>query len=134
MPFVQLGPANPLVVEMMAADGLAALPEDARRKCMHFTQCRTNDEHMVQPEQLTREQLWDIINLCYMEGYPDARSPTQSILSFGLVVKEKHKDAPQEAACSEHHHLRAFCTQKHHWSRICKIAAKKYKIHVNAKK
>lgn len=132
MPFMQLGPANPLVVEMMAADGLAALPGDARRQCMHFTQCRTHDEHMVQPEQLTREQLWNIINLCYLEGYPDARSPTQSILLFGLVVKEKHKDAPQEADCSEHHHLIAFCSQKHYWSRIRKIAAKKYKIHVNA--
>ena len=31
---------NRLVVELLAADGLAALPGDARRHCVHYTMSR----------------------------------------------------------------------------------------------
>ena len=36
-PALMTGLADPLVIEMLAADGLAALPGDARRQCMHCT-------------------------------------------------------------------------------------------------
>ena len=43
---------NRLVVELLAADGLAALPGDARRHCVHYTMSRCGLPGAVQPSQL----------------------------------------------------------------------------------
>jgi hypothetical protein len=117
---------------MMATDGLAALPDDARRQAMHYTHVRTHSPNAVQPDQLSREQAWQHILKCYAEAYPSADSTTRSIVSFGLVAKEKHKDADLDADRSEHHHIIVFCVEKHYWRRVRKISASKYNIHLNA--
>jgi len=126
------GLSNPVVVEMLAAEGLAALPWDARRQCMHYTLCRNHKPGAVQPEQMAREQVWKHMLRCYREAYPDADAANKCILEFGLVAKEKHKDAPLEADKSDHYHVACFCTEKHYWRRISKISAEKYHIHLNA--
>eukprot|EP00973_Karenia_brevis_P010733 1453604-Karenia_brevis.AAC.1 len=90
---------------MLAADGLAALPWDARRQCMHHTHSRNQKQGAIQPDQLTRMEMWRLILQIYQEAYPDADAKTKSIVKFGLVVKEKHHDAPAEADQSEHHHI-----------------------------
>ncbi len=41
--------------EFQAADGLVALPGDARRCHVHYTHCRTDNPDHVQPHDLTRE-------------------------------------------------------------------------------
>ena len=126
------GLSNPVVVEMLAAEGLAALPWDSRRQCMHYTACRNHMPGAVQPEQMSREQVWKHMLRCYTEAYPDADASNKCILEFGLVAKEKHKDALLEADKSDHHHIICFCTEKHYWRRIRKISAERYNIHLNA--
>jgi hypothetical protein len=124
--------SDPIVVEMLAADGLVALPGDARRQCVHYTHCRNRVRGAVQPGQISRKRVFEIIRLCYVEAYPDAESPTHCILKFGLAAKEKHKDALVEADRSEHHHIIVFCTINHYWRKIRTIAAAKYNLHLNA--
>jgi hypothetical protein len=45
--------------EFQAADGLVALPGDARRCHVHYTHCRTDNPEHVQPHDLTREDFWN---------------------------------------------------------------------------
>ena len=47
--------AHALAAEHCAADGLVALPLDARRTHVHYTHCRTANPSDVQPSQLTWE-------------------------------------------------------------------------------
>ena len=97
---------DPVIIEMMAAEGAVALPGDARRQNMHYVHCRTYGKDDVQPHQLTRKDMWQHMLRCYAEAYPDASNETtQSIVSFGCVVKEKHNDAVKEEDRSEHHHV-----------------------------
>jgi hypothetical protein len=121
-----------LQVEALAADGLVALPLDARRQHVHWTHVRTFGAHDVQPWQLTREQFYQHLERCYCEAYPDAASKSGSILQFGLVVKEKHSDALREVDRSEHNHGPTFSSDKHYWRKIRRISAEKYNIHLNA--
>ena len=118
--------------ETAAADGLMALPLDGRRCHVHYTHVRTRGVGDVQPEQLSREAFWQHLLLCYQEAYPQADSDTGSILQFGLVCKEKHRDACRDIDRSEHHHAAVFCTTRHYWRRVRKISAEKYKVHLNA--
>ena len=129
----QMTTKDPVIIEMMAADGVVALPGDARRQNMHYVHCRTYGKDDVQPHQLTRKGMWQHMLRCYAEAYPDASNETtQSIVSFGIVVKEKHKDALKEEDRSEHHHVIMFCTEKHYWRKIRNISAEKYGIQLNA--
>ena len=86
--------AQAIAAENAAADGLVVLPNDARRRHIHWTHSRTNNPHDVQPDELTREGFWEHLAQCYKEAYPKAGSDTGSPLAFGLVCKEHHKDAP----------------------------------------
>ena len=73
---------------------LAMLGLDSSRFHVHYTHVRTHDKNHVQPDQLTRKEFWEHIVKVYREAYPCADSNTGSILQFGLVAKERHKDAP----------------------------------------
>jgi hypothetical protein len=121
-----------LLCEMAAADGLASLPLDGRRRHVHYTHSRTHGATDVQPNQLTREEFWKHMVRCYAEAYPDADSATGSVLRFGLVVKELHRDADRESDRSEHHHVAIFTKTSHFWKRVRKISAERYRIHLNA--
>ena len=124
--------AHALRAEQCAADGLVALLPDARRTHVHYTHVRTTDPQAVQPSQLTRRQFWQHLVKCYREAYPDASSGTGSILKFGLVVKELHKQSSHKQDREEHHHAPTFSSEKHLWKKIRKISAEKYRIHLNA--
>ena len=124
--------AAAIAAEGLAADGLIALPADARRRHVHYTHVRTFGPADVQPEQLTRQEFWEHLVRCYREAFPSAETGTGSILAFGLVVKELHKDAPLAADRSEHHHAATFSITQHRWKQVRKISAGRYHIHLNA--
>ena len=86
----------------------------------------------MQPGQLSRAEFWAHLARCYRETYPQADSETGSILKFGIVCKEKHKDAKRDIDRSEHHHAAVYCDKKHLWRSVRKVSAEKYKIHLNA--
>ena len=118
--------------EAAAADALLPLPLDSRRRHIHYTHVRTNSGTDVQPHQLTRKAFWDHLVKCYKEAYPRAESENGSILAFGAVCKERHKDASRDVDRSEHHHAAVYCKESHYWRRIRKISAEKYNIQLNA--
>ena len=124
--------ADPLLVEDYAADGLQKLNLDSRRFTIHYTHCRIFKPGAVQPQELTRVQAWENIVTCYAEAYPDAASSTRSILAFGMVAKETHKDAACVADRSIHYHIIVFCDDKHYWRKVRSISASRYNIHLNA--
>ena len=94
--------------EAAISDGLLLLPLDSKRRHIHYTHVRTTNANDVQPSQLTRQAFWDHLVKCYKEAYPRADSETGSILEFGVVCKEKHKDAARDIDRSEHHHAAIF--------------------------
>ena len=118
--------------EAAAADGLVPLPMDGKRSHVHYTHVRTHSQQDVQPSQITRMGLWGHLIRCYREAYPDAASDTGSILQFGVVCMEKHKDAAHESDRSVHHHVAVYCSRRHYWRRVRKISAAKYNIQLNA--
>ena len=97
-----------LQYESAIGDGLLPLPLDSKRRHIHYTHVRTNNANDVQPNQFTRQAFWDHMVTCYKEAYPRADSETGSILEFGMVCKEKHKDAARDIDRSEHHHAAIF--------------------------
>jgi hypothetical protein len=135
--FLPLGPigngvwAHALAAEQCAADGLIALQQDARRTHVHYTQVRTKNSDDVQPSQLTRQEFWEHLERCYRVAYPDATSKTGSILKFGLVVKELHKESTHEHDRDEHHHAATYSSEKHFWKKV-KTVSEKFGIRLNA--
>ena len=118
--------------EALASDRLMALPLDSKRRHIHYTHNRTNSTSDVQPWQLTREAFWNHLMRCYREAYPQAASDTGSILEFGVVCKEKHKDSARDIDRSQHHHAAVYCSMSHYWRKVRKISKEKYNIHLNA--
>ena len=114
--------------ERALGEGEPVLAENHRPFHVHWTHVRTHNPQDVQPEAFkTRAQFWSHLLLCYKEAYPDASSPTGSIVQFGLVVKEKHKDAPLEKDRSEHHHCAMYTSQKHYWNKV--VCAPQVPVH-----
>ena len=60
----------------------------------------------------------------YAEAYPEPANPTKSILLFGAVAKE------QKGA--EHHHMPAYTSKRHYWSKVAKLSHEKYNVKLNA--
>ena len=118
--------------EALACDGLLKLPLDTRRVNVHFTHVRTKSSKDLQPHQMTRPQFWQHLIRCFQEVYPDASSPTGCILQFGLVCKERHKDAAKWEDQSEHHHCACHASTHFRWRRIRKLSAEKYNVQLNA--
>lgn len=123
--------AHALAAEQCAADGLVALQQDARRTHVHYTHVRTKNPGDVQPSQLTREEFWNHLERCYREAYPDATSKTGSILQFGVVVKELHKESTHEHDRAEQHHAATYSSEKHFWKKV-RTVSEKYGIRLNA--
>ena len=118
--------------EAAAADGLIPLPLDSRRRHIHYTHVRTHRPGDVQPEQMSRAAFWQHLERCYKDAYPQADSETGSILKFGIVCKEMHKDARRDEDRSPHHHAAVYCSLNHYWRRVRKTSAEKYYIQLNA--
>ena len=68
----------------------------------------------------------------YREAYPSADSDTGSILQFGLVSTEHHKDAPQVEDRTEHEHAATFSSVAHYWRRVRQISVEKHNAHLSA--
>ena len=121
-----------LRAEFAAADGLQALPGDARRRHVHYVHYRTDNATDRQPNQLTRKQLWAHLVRCYAEAYPRSDQPHRSILQFGVVALEKHHNAEDQRDRDAHHHAVVFCSDPHRWAQIRRLSAEKYNIQLNA--
>ena len=124
--------ASAIRAEGLAADGLLGLHVDRRVANAHHTHARTNNKKDVQPHQLTRKQFWQHLCRCFQLAYPRAASTTGSILEFGLVGKERHKDAPRQEDRSEHHHCATHASEIYRWKIIRQISAERYNIQLNA--
>ena len=126
------GVLHAIEVEALAVDGLLALPADSKKVNVHFTHVRTNNPKDVQPHQLSRQQFWQHLLKCFRICYPKADSPTGCILLFGMVCKERHKDAPRDADRSEHHHAPTHASESYRWKQIRKVSAERFGIQLNA--
>lgn len=117
-------PAGPAAAALAAECevGLSLFGGDVRRKHMHFTHVRTHNPDHRQPSSFTREQFWEHMETCYKEAYPSQDG--QSILAFGMVVKEKHQ-VSQDGYREEHHHCAVFCTTPHFWSKVARLSLSK---------
>ena len=129
---IATGVDQAIAAELRAADGLLPLPWDARRRHIHWTQCRTESAQDVQPHDLSREAFWGHIVRCYSAAYPKAETVTGSPLQFGLVCKELHKDAPRTEDRSEHHHAATFSSAQVYWRKIATISYERYHIKLHA--
>ena len=118
--------------EALAADGLLGLPVTSRKTNVHFTHSRTKNKNDVQPNQLTRRQFWQHLVRCFRLAFPRADTATGSILEFGMVCKELHKDAPREEDRSEHHHACTHSSDNFRWNQIRQISAERFNIQLNA--
>ena len=124
--------AASLAAEVVADDELAALASTARRTHVHWTHVHTKDPSHVQPESMTREELWNHLATVYAEVYPDAGNPIGSILLFGLVASEQHRHSSQDGHRHPHKHVATFSSKQHYWSRVAKVSLEKYKIPLSA--
>ena len=125
-------PQAALAAELVAVDGLAALPGDARRQHVHWTMVATRSQVDVQPSTLSREAFWKHLLRCYQECYPVAESPTGCILQFGLIAAEKHRNVAKWADRCRHFHAACFTSAKHYWRKVRRVSAEKYHIQLNA--
>ena len=103
---------------------VAPLAGTVKRKHVHFTQVRTLNADHRQPNTFSRQEFWEHIKLCYEEAYP-VEGGAGSILSFGVVVKERHAASADGGLREEHHHCPVFCTQQHYWSKVARISLRK---------
>ena len=72
---------------------MTALLPDAKRKHVHCVLVRTGDPKHKQPETFTsREEVYKHLEAVYKDVYPNPDNESGSILLFGLVAKELHKD------------------------------------------
>ena len=126
-------PVAAALADETAADGdLIPLATSAKRTHVHWTHVRTRNPAHVQPAAMTRQMLWEHLAKVYAETYPDMSSPTGSILQFGMVVTERHKDALQEGHRHLHKHAATFCTKQHYWNKVAQLSLSKYNIPLNA--
>ena len=115
------------------ADDPGFLSPLMKRKHVNWTHVQTKNKNHKQPCKFTRKQFWLHLVKCYKEVYPSDSSPTGSILAFGVVAAEKHKDSPVLDDRHEHKHCPSFCTQQHYWNKVAKHSLEKYTVPLNAK-
>lgn len=108
------------------------LATTVKRQHVHYTWVRTNDPMHVQPSQYSRKQFYGHLEKLYAEVYPHITATTSSILGFGLVVDEQHKESPLDGHRDLHKHGAMFCTQQHYWNKVAKLSLSKYNIPLNA--
>lgn len=108
------------------------VPATVKRKHVHWTHVHTSDPNHIQPGTMTRSEFWQHLAKCYEEVYPDATSPTGSILQFGLVANEQHHNAVRLADRNGHKHAATFCSDQHYWNKVAKHSLQKYGVPLNA--
>ena len=116
-------------------EGVRYLPQDARRRCVHYTHVRTfNPEHKQPAYFSSRAAMWDHVARCYEEAYPDENpaSLTGSILQFGLVAREYHHESVIQAERDMHHHVATLSDVPHYWRRVQQLSFHKYRVLLNA--
>ena len=102
---------------------LAALDSTVKRRCIHYTHVRTFSTSDIQPDQMTREDLWEHLLRVYSEAYPLSGSPTGSIVLFGLIVQERHAAGP-DADRALHRHAAIVCNSQHYWNKVASLSRK----------
>jgi len=118
--------------EDQCPDGcLPTLPATAQRTNVHYVHYRTHGPDDRQPESFTQKELWEHLEDCYRKAYPVPGAKTGSIVAYGMVAKERHKDSPIEANRSEHNHAPVATTQRHYWSKVVK-ESRKAGVHLHA--
>ena len=110
---------------------LGKLPAATRTKNVHYTHGRSGGEKHVQPDRMSRQELWEHLLRVYEEAYPEPSSPTKSILAFGLVAQEPYPSLVPGFSPT-HKHAICFATEKHYWSKVAKLSREKYGIYLNA--
>ena len=93
---------------------------------------RTRTPEHVQPCSMTRQAFWEHLVRVFAEVYPDPDSPTGSILRFGLVAQEKHRDSAREEHRAEHKHAATFASTQYYWSKVAKASLSKCMVPLNA--
>ena len=121
-----------LLAECRNDDDLAALATTVRRKHIHYTHVRTENAAHVQPEQMTKQQFWEHLAKCYKDVYPDPGSGTGSILLFGMVCTERHRQSEKREHREQHKHAPTFSAKQHYWNRVAKVSLEKYNVPLNA--
>ena len=67
----------------------------------------------------------------YSEAYPEPANQTKSILLFGAVAKERHATGT-DGERDEHHHMTAYTSKRHYWSKVAKLSYENYQVKLNA--
>lgn len=115
-----------------ADEDLPMLRASVKRKHIHWTHVRTHDPNHVQPGSFSRKEFWEHLEKVYRDVYPDPASPTGSMLLFGIVVKERHRQAALETHRDEHHHAPTCSSQQLYWNKIAKVSLERYNVPLNA--
>ena len=111
---------------------LTALHEDKRRRHIHWVHARTHQAEHRQPSTFTRAQWWQHLRKVYREVYPEPANETGSILLFGLVCKERHRNSPREAEREEHTHAATYSSVQHYWRAVAAHSLRVYKVKMHA--
>ena len=116
-------------LESILAEAESAEDEDAvplaatvKRQHVHWTMVETSNPEHKKPSDFTREQFYKHLEKCYLEVYPDASSPTGTILLFGAVAQEP----------PVHLHAPTFSRKQHYWNKVKMISLQKYNVPLNA--
>lgn len=126
---------DPLALDAVSDEGwseMTSLLPDARRKHMHWVLVRTKDPSHKQPHTFTRQTFWEHLVKVYKEVYPEAANATLSILLFGLVAREYHKEAKEMELRDVHFHAATYSTSQHRWKQIAKLSLEKYSVKLHA--
>ena len=89
-----------------------------------FTHVRIRDAKVlannaiVQPDEISREELWVMFLDVYAEIYPKPAELTKSIVNFGMVARERHKASPHEQRRDLHNHVGASTSERHRWAPV----------------
>jgi hypothetical protein len=114
-------------------DDVADLRKGIKRQCIHWTHVRTFNPAWVQPEQVSKKDFWLHLVKIYKEAYPVEKSPTGSVLAFGLICEERHAASLDVAQREVHRHAPTNATEQVYWNKMAKLSLDKYKWPLNAK-
>ena len=125
----------PAAVRAMADEAwseMTALSEDKRRRHIHWVHVRTHQPDHRQPATFTRAEFWQHLLQVYREVYPEPANATGSILLFGLVCKERHRNSEKEAEREEHTHVATYSSLQHYWRAVAERSLRVYKVKMHA--
>ena len=109
-----------------------SLGTDVKRKHIMWTHIQTTDPRHRQPESFSRLEFWQHILRCYKAVYPEAANKTESIVLFGIVVKELHAESREDSLRHQHHHAAVYCSRQHMWNRVAKFSLERCCVKMHA--